>query len=428
MLLYAAAFAVYLHFLWPLFWQSRRRPAIASSSFAPLWAWLAVAVLFRVLLLFGFPHLSDDIYRYLWDGRVWSHGINPYLFAPADAELAWLRDSRIHPFVNHPEIPTIYAPVLQFIFRFVAVISPTLTAMKVVVVLFDLGIIALLLHLCARLQLARERVLLYAWNPLVIIETAGSGHIDSAGVFLLLLFFVLMLHRRYLPAAACLALAALTKFVAAMLLPLAALQLGWRRGSGFVALFLAVILLAYLPFFGAGEALFSALTLFAKRWEFNASIFALLFDHISTVQQNLPYEEQLFRTKALLAAGLALVYFLLALGRRLNGRLGREGFAFEWYVLFGAVCMIAPTLHPWYLLWLMPVLVLFPNRAWLALSGLIVLSYLVLDGFYYEGVWQEQAWVKLAIFVPFYVLLAWEGARLVRGKRARKPRGFPSSI
>ena len=90
--------------------------AVWKSREAPLWLVAVFGLLFRATLLPASPTLSDDIYRYVWDGRVQAAGINPYRYAPASEALAHLRDGTIYPGVNHREIPTIYPPAAQALF------------------------------------------------------------------------------------------------------------------------------------------------------------------------------------------------------------------------------------------------------------------------------------------------------------------------
>jgi hypothetical protein len=144
---------------------------------------LAVAALMRLALLLAPPYLSDDINRYVWDGRVEAAGINPYRYIPADPQLAALRDERIFPHVNRSDYaPTIYPPVAEYIFVLGTRLSESLTAMKATLLVFELAGVLLLLRLLDDCGLPRGRILIYAWHPLTLWEFAGSGHVDAAVV------------------------------------------------------------------------------------------------------------------------------------------------------------------------------------------------------------------------------------------------------
>ena len=105
-------------------------------------------------------------------------------------------------------------------------------------------------------------------------------------------------------------------------------------------------------------------------------------------------------------AGLLAVLFFKR--KRVGYQQNDPAILCEWYVLYGTICMISPTLHPWYLIWLVPMLVFFQNRAWILLTGLIILSYQVLVDYYKAGVWQESPITLLIVYVPFYALLLYD--------------------
>ncbi len=396
--------------------------AEAKSSLAII---LFFALCMRMLMLAGeYPHLTDDIYRYLLDARVGSVGINPFSHAPADTALAPLRDSELFPKINHPHIPTIYPPVLQAIFRLAAGISPTIFSMRALFTLFDLGTLILLILLLRAHGRPLMLSLIYAWNPLLILETAGSGHVDSAGAFFLVLVFLLLRTHHRLAGTAALALATLTKFVPAILLPWLIRKRPRRQQAGLIALFLLIILAAYLPFLSAGEKLFSALGTYSAKWEFNASLFKIIYLPVHALLpeaavrgfaalKGLTADASTLVTfridlallvSKMIAAGLFAGVFYILLKKK-NG-----GWEIEkiWLILFGLLCILSPTLHPWYLIWLLPALVLYPERAWLLLTGSIVLSYIVVERYFFEGIWQENATVRLIIFLPFYGLLLYD--------------------
>src|ERR1044072_1458122 len=123
--------AIYLLAAWIV---TRARPSNSTLLIV-----IAFAILFRVSILFAPPYLSDDIYRYVWDGRVQAAGINPYRYIPAAPELAHLRDETIYPKINRKDwAHTIYPPVAQVVFFLTTRISESVTWMKATMLLFDL--------------------------------------------------------------------------------------------------------------------------------------------------------------------------------------------------------------------------------------------------------------------------------------------------
>ena len=141
---------------------------------------LVFAALFRLSILFSPPYLSDDVYRYVWDGRVQAAGINPYRYIPADQSLVDLRDVKIYPKINRRDYArTIYPPVAEAVFFATTRLSESVTWMKATMVGFEAVAIWAIIQLLASFGLARQRILIYAWHPLVVWEFAGSGHLDA---------------------------------------------------------------------------------------------------------------------------------------------------------------------------------------------------------------------------------------------------------
>ncbi len=402
-------------------------------------------LIFRVTLLFTTPSLSDDIYRYVWDGRVASEGINPYLHPPEAVELDSLRDTDIYPFINHKEISTIYPPVLQWVFAGLYQLKPTVQIFKVGFLLFDLLTMLVLAMILKALALSPNRVLLYVWNPLVILEVSGSGHSDIVGIFLLSVLCWFVVQRKLVLATLLLVLSFLTKFITIVLLPVVTFM---RRESKLIIPIQFIILcgLFYLPFADAGKELFSGLSVYAAKWEYNGSIFPLLAAGIERLLKDEWIVRFMIEPKGMAAtpetlvtrgndmalliakiiiavsySGLGLYYLV-----RLKKDVEREGQL--WFfrlgiILIGSFLLLAPTLHPWYLCWLLPFLVVVPNRAWLLLTGLVVLPYWILVEFATTGIWQEVQWIKYLEFLPFFALLAFDYVRSKLRTSSLEPRG-----
>jgi len=347
------------------------------------------------------PSLSDDIYRYLWEGKLVTAGINPFVHAPDDPSLSPLHDSSVFPHINHKEYPAIYPPLNQFIFALSTIISPTITAMNVTFILFDLLTMALLFLILRERRLDLARIIIYAWNPLVIMEFAGSGHLDSAGAFFLMLaLYSVTKKRSWLPALA-LALAFLVKFIPLIFLPFLLV----RRKVITLSVFIFIAILFYLPFLDAGRKLFESLLAYSEHWVFNASLYeALLWIGTSPLQAR--------KISLILLILIVIVIFF-----RYAHKKSDEQEATIYYVVFialGALLLLTPVLHPWYLCWMVPFLVIFPNRAWIYFTGSVFLSYFVLKGYVEAGVWKENTVVKLFEYLPFYGLLLFDAARRYR--------------
>src|SRR4029079_3513903 len=181
---------------------------------------LIFAALFRLSILFSPPYLSDDIYRYIWDGRVQSAGINPYRYIPAAPELAQLRDDTIYPKINRRDYAhTIYPPVAQVVFLLTTRISESVVWMKVTMLIFEMVAIWAIASLLNLLGRPRQLVLLYAWHPLCVWEFAGSGHVDAIAIAFIALAFLAWQKRSDPGAGFLLACATLVKLFPVVLVP-----------------------------------------------------------------------------------------------------------------------------------------------------------------------------------------------------------------
>ncbi|MXX75516.1 MAG: hypothetical protein F4Y77_08960 [Holophagales bacterium] len=168
-----------------LWWGLRRLgAATAAAADVPVAGVLAVAVVLRLLALPLAPSLSDDVYRYLWDGRVAASGANPYLLTPDDESLAGLRDG-LWETTAHRDVATVYPPLALGMFAGAASLPRPFLAYKLALAAVDLAGCALLL-LLARRRGNSWMALAYVWNPLLVVEGAGMGHVDVLGASLVI--------------------------------------------------------------------------------------------------------------------------------------------------------------------------------------------------------------------------------------------------
>ena len=244
--IFVAELALYaLASLWVIRRQPSARPTLITI--------FVVAAAARLLLVPAAPTVSDDIYRYVWDGRIQSAGINPYAYPPDDPALARFRDDAIYPGINRKPARTIYPPVAQAFFRAVYAIHPDSVAWtKLILTVCDLAACAALAMLLRVVGARPERVILYAWHPLLTLEVAHSGHLDVLAVLLVVLAVWARVSGRFGRAGALLAGAALVKFYALVALP-ALLARSRRSLAVFLGALCGVIVLTYLPFLGVGS-------------------------------------------------------------------------------------------------------------------------------------------------------------------------------
>lgn len=320
----------------------------------PVGIMFGFAVLFRIIGVYTFPILEDDIFRFLWDGRMTVETGTPYAIAPIDffsAENIPERFETILGAINHPNIATIYGPLCQWVFALGYLIAPGETwPLQLVFGLADLGVILLLLRLAKPIY-----VLLYAWSPLIIKEFVITAHPDVLGVLFMVAAILACKHRSFVAAGAFMALACGVKVFALMLVPFL-LGFQWRA---YLAFSVTAILVA-APF-GVIEAWFpSGLAAMGGDWLFNAPIYLLMLPWVSV---------QTTKLVLLGLLALACAIYLFSFLRDWEPTKVRGD------LLFAALFLATPALNAWYLVWLLPFAVLYPSIwAWTA-SLSIFLAY-----------------------------------------------------
>lgn len=375
-----------------------------SRTRVGFWPLFLGAVVFRMLLVPLPPTLSDDIYRYVWEGRVQAVGVNPYVQAPAAPELAAWRDADWRR-INHPEATAIYPPLAQLAFRGLAACGGV-TFFKAAFVVLDLGVIVLLAGALRQRGTPLAPLALYAWNPLAVVEVAGSGHLEP----LALVFLVAALRcAASRPASAWFALAGcvVVKVGGLVVAPLVARvrpPRPWMLGAALLGMAAVT-----LPYADAGTALFASLWLYAAKWRFNDLFFAPLVTLLGSLAW---------------AKVLAALLLLAVLGILLWRRVGLERAA---QLLLGAALLLSPTIHPWYLLWPVVLLPLAPLRPLFLWSGSIVAAYLFVLPCGPLAAFPAHHWLPRGLEVaPPLLGLLWDWRR-ARARRLKISAGTTSS-
>jgi hypothetical protein len=371
---------------------------------------LAVAALMRLAVLLAPPYLSDDINRYVWDGRVEGEGINPYRYVPADPHLAALRDETIFPQINRADYaPTIYPPVAEYIFFLGTRLGESLTAMKATMLAVELAGVLLLLSLLDHWHLPRERILIYVWHPLTLWEFAGSGHVDAAIVTFLVL--ALWARRRQLAwlTGSALAAAALVKFFPAVLFPALYRRWDWKMPVAAAA----TVVIAYLPFIGAGSEVLGFLPGYLHEEGLQSGAGFFLWN----LGRSIPLLEHFGPALYLALAAAAL----LALAVRALFTAHDRYLASAMTLAVATTVLISPH-YPWYFAWIVPLICFTPRLSVLYLTLACPLLYFVPGGAELEGARMPFEW---AIYGPFAALVAFE---LWRQRAARTGIGWIKGV
>lgn len=384
-------FFLYAWLVFPLLGEKR----IDDRAF---WTIIAFSVLFRLILLPSDLILENDIYRYMWDGHTSHEDVNPFRYAPADAETAPYRTGYWGS-VNYPEVPTIYPPTLQAVFYGAEALYPgSLIGMKAIMLLFDLATIAMLMALLAKIGMPRDWALIYACSPLVIKEIANSGHADSVSAFLMVCLIYALASSKEKSGGALAALLAMTKFFGALLLPLLIRRWSWKA----YLIFTATMLACYLPFVIDGSNPFVGFYTFSQEWRFNAGLFNLAKHGLIHYAGVSIFNADAVARKLLFGA-IVLTVMAQAIGLYRKPTVELHHILRAILISLGTLLMLSPVINPWYLVWMIPLVSAYPSRAWILFTGLVFLSY----SYYLER--DFPLWIKLIEFGGFFAVLMFDG-------------------
>jgi alpha-1,6-mannosyltransferase len=339
---------------------------------------LVVAIACRLAALFAEPYLSTDVYRYVWDGVVQHAYISPYRYVPGDPALAFLRASHHDIFNNinrRDYAHTIYPPAAQALFYLITWISPTITFMKTVMVLFEGVTMYALITLLHKLGVRREQTLLYAWCPVLIWEIAGSGHLDSAAMAFIALALLARYRKQPILTGLLLAIAVMFKLYPLVLAPAL-----YRRGDlKMPATVAAVIAFGYAAYSNVGLKVFGFLGGYVQEEGLATGSRYFLLE----LAQRVPGLHNLTTTAYYLfcAAIFAVILWWCwqtagQQGSDKSNHLGPNGdanFLRPAFALAAALMFLFSPHYAWYIIWLVLFFTLMPN--------LPILTYLL--GFFY---------------------------------------------
>ncbi|MEL7284825.1 MAG: hypothetical protein AAGJ68_09945 [Pseudomonadota bacterium] len=339
----------------------------------------------RGAMFFSLPVLEDDSYRYLWDGAVTVRGLDPYAFAPGELSPAMTLGGEIqtnrgadfealqalaaensvaHGRINYPYVSTIYPPLAQAAFAAAHIIEPFgLTGWRLVLLAVDLITLFLLLKLLRSFDRSPTWASLYWWNPVVIVQGFGAGHMDLLVVPFLLGAILLARQQRVLSAALALVGGVAIKFWPVLLLPLILRPL-LKQPVRLV--FVSVVFAATTALILSPQLLHAlrpeaGLNAYASDWRTHAFVFAILEDFVFSGLEDPGQVARAF-----------VVILMIALTALLSLRFADDTSRLPslFVVLIAAMIFLSPTGYPWYFIWLAPLLPFVPRTAVLALFAL----------------------------------------------------------
>jgi hypothetical protein len=363
---------------------------------------LLSGVLFRFCLIFSTPALSDDFYRFFWDGRIQQLGFNPFDFTPrqflnqnSDAFL-----SQLFPYLNSPDYFSVYPQLSQILFNIVSVIGKdslqtNLIAMKSIIFITEIGTLYLLSKLANNRKQDPSHLLIYLLNPLVIIELTGNIHLEAFMIFFFLLAVMLFDKQRFIGSATALSLSIQTKLLPILAVPFLIKKIGIKKTIGYGLICLLITVFISIGSINTSERLAhiaESLNLYYGKFEFNGGIY-LFFRSIGWTVMG--YNPIAILSKLMILftlAGILLVYL------KESDMLSGFFWALIIYLGFAAI------IHPWYLTPLVALSMFVKFRFILVWSALIPLSYISYKTLPYS----ENYWITGVEYLIVMGYLLWE--------------------
>lgn len=378
---------------------------------------------FRAILVFSQPKLSDDMYRYVWDGRVQASHVNPYVYPPDAPELAHLRDGSTWPLINRKSAVTVYPAGAELAYAAIWRIWPdNVHWFQAVMAAGDMLAGVLLLSLLRAMGRSPLAVLIYLWSPLVIFETAHSAHVDGLVLPLLVCAWLARLKGRDALTGLLLGAATALKLYPVLLLPILLRvrdpEGRFRPAYSTPLAFLAGFLIPYLPYLSAGAGVIGYLPKYLKE-QFNPGL-AYFIGQLANRAGGEPERAILF----ILFAALVAIYAASLLRPNAEGESAIRRCIWP----IGAFTLLTQNLFPWYMLWLAPLLAIYlPIRSrqspfhtegfqldswtgWWLFCGLVALSYT----FFID--WKPVPLAARMQFLPLYTFLLIDLARWLHGQ------------
>ena len=356
-----------------------------------LWS---TALLFRVIFLFALPNLSQDFYRFIWDGNMIWEGLNPYLYTPSSfletgempfrggkALIDGMGSLSAGNFTNYP-------PLNQLCFA-IATILPgaeligAVIIMRLMMITADIGTFYFGSKLLSNLGISRSRIFWFILNPFIIIELTGNLHFEGIMIFFLVLALYLLQKGKWILSAAVLACSISIKLIPLMFLPLLIQQLRFRsiRYYGLVGV---LTLISFLPFYSSEFVTnFSGtIGLWFQKFEFNASLYYVAraigytfrgYNEIAIIGSYIPY---------------IVVVFILTVSLLRNNR-SSIALITAMLLCLTFYFFTSTTVHPWYIATLVALSIFTRYRFALVWSFVVMLSYWA----YGQADFKEDLWL-----------------------------------
>lgn len=335
---------------------------------------IAIAVIARLISVFSIPALSDDYFRFIWDGALWNRHISPYAYSPDifilkqhDFYLNYLYDH-----MNSAEYYTVYPALLQYIFGFAAWIFPSnihlsIIVLKIFILISECGTCYLLYHYCSLKKISHRNILWYFLNPMIIIELTGNVHFEAIMILFLFATLYFLEKEMILAAGIFWGLAICSKFLPLMLAPVFFMHQGIGKFVKFALAGIITSLIIFYPFIDA--SLFNigdSLGKFYNLFEFNAGIYYFV-KWVGSYFTFADISDEIAGVMGLITL-LCILYISFF-------RFRKEQLLIRCMWIFTIYFLMATMVHPWYISTILVLASLSKYRYAIVFTFLIPLSY-----------------------------------------------------
>jgi len=378
---------------------------LALRNPSKLWHWLLFGLFIRIISIFAFPTLSDDIYRFIWDGWLINEGINPFSSTPTNVNipLNGFQEFLLEK-MNSPNYYSVYPIVLQSLFAITVFLIPTglfyqSILMKIILLVIELIGVFFAVRLLENLNRSKNKILIYFLNPLVIVELMGNMHMEIVMIAGFSIFLWAWQKEYYIIASIGLCFSVAAKLITVIVSPFLIKRLPWKKLFQFGLVSFIILSILFLPLFISTYSNFgSGLDLYFQKFEFNAS-FYYLFRAIGYWIKGYNVIGTLGPSLAIFSAVSILILAFKEKQKSIESMCKSLTIALSIYYFLGT------TVHPWYTT-LLVFLVLFSNLRypvyWSFLAVLSYAKYYSNEVYYYPAITAEYSILCILILLEFY--------------------------
>jgi hypothetical protein len=352
---------------------------------------ISAGILIRLAFINTTPIGSDDIYRYMWDGKVQAHGINPYLFSPVDTSLNFLHSDKLPGLINFSSMKSIYFPLSQWIFYAgYAISGENVYGYKLLLFIFELITLFSIYLLIKKLGIDRKYILLYALCPLPIIQFAVDAHVDGFGLPFLILSLLFYLNNKKVTSLIFLGISFSIKPVGLVLLPILFFtEKTYVDRIKILIIPFAVFFIQFLPYIFTSNP-FEAFLIYSKNWAYNGSVFLFLYHFIQDNQT------------ARKVCSLILLVLLIPIA------MSKKEFLWKVYYSVLLLFILSPVVHPWYITWIAILLPVYPQKSGILFICLSSLTAFAILNYKLYGTWIENPRIITLEYVPVMLFMIYE--------------------